>query len=1737
MVARTTTGSACPAISGSERARRRRRQIIAALISCTAPAALVADPLPTGGSVAAGDVTISQPSGNRMDVTQGSRNAVVNWRSFDIGAGHTVEFHQPSTDSAILNRVTGNTTSAIYGNLKANGQVHLVNPNGIFIGRDGKVSAGGGFVASTLDISDEDFLARRYRYSGTGSSAGVENRGSVEIGRGGYAALMGGKVKNAGTVSVPLGRIGLASGERVTLDLSGDGFLQVALPTGTEIAEGEALIENSGTASAAGGRVEMKAATARSAARHAINLSGVAEASSVAVRGGTIVLGGGAGGTVTVSGRATAQTRSVAALDSSPRPQARPGGEIEITGARIALQGAELSTSGTGGGGLIRVGGDFGGEGDLPRASTLTADSATTLSADATDRGDGGRIVLWSDSETQMAGSLSARGGDAGGDGGFIEVSSAGRLAYTGLADTRAAAGEWGMLLLDPVDIVVDPGAGGEDDLEANLASGNVTLDTFSSVGSAPGDITINADIDWSAATTLNLRADNDILLNGAINGTNGGFTLDAFGTITPGTAGAVDVASFELRSGTWSQVGADIAAFDAADFIIWSGSTFVRAVGGDGGAGTPYLIGDIFGLQGVGTTSEPQNWALNNDIDASPTLNWSGEFDGPGFSPLYLAGTFDGGLHTISGLYMNRPDNGETAPTAGLFDLIDSDASVSRLFLTGADITGARGGVLAATNQGTISAVSVDGTLAVSEGGSGGLVGVNGGDIEDSVADVAVTAALDGIINDTGEYVGGLVGDAGGAIRRSHSEGSVTVTLDGTSGILLGVGGLVGNFFGLEIEDSYSNADVTVSGATSGGVSVYAGGFGGLLDAAVNTSYSTGTVSDSSDATTSEVGGFAGSDGFTETGGDTNFWDTDRSGLATSSSATGLTTAELRDTEGFISLAGSLGWDFADSWAPGETGRDPVNYTTSRVIFVEPDPLTLTYGETVGATATGSVHGGPLVYVFGPDGDTLDTTPVFADPVFAAETVGTTSYTADETDLTSDLGETYDVVAVEGAADITPAPLTVTANDQSKIYGDTLSLGLPDVTVDGLVFSDTVDGATVTSTGTDAAAGVSGSPYSIEVSDATGTGLSNYDITYVFGTLTVDPRDLTITANDQTKTYGDTLVFGTGDVTVDGLVLDDSVDGVTLSSPGAGPEATVSGSPYVITAEGAEGSGLENYNITYVDGGLTVTPRDLVITALDQSKEYGEALSLGLSDVTVAGLVNTDSVDAVTVTSAGTAADADVAGSPYLVVASDAEGTGLSNYDITYVEGALTIDGRDLFITALNRAKTYGDLLSLGLADVEITGLLDGDSVDAVTVSSDGSAATATVGESPYVITASDAEGTGLGNYDITYVDGEMTVFRRDLYLTANDQTKVYGDALTLGLGDVEIDGLVNDDSVDDVAITSGGAGVTAGVSDSPYSIDMGAAEGSGLENYAISYLSGALTVTPAPLTITANDQVKEPGDSFTFDGTEFTVRGLKVEGDSVDSAMLSSDGASAEAPASESPYTIYIDGPEGEGLENYDITLVEGNMYVGSTEPHNPPPPPPPGFVVPNPPDQVNVSLTGLDSSPGTPVASGGGARSVEQAEQTLGLVRTIAGTLEQSASACSGGGGDVSRVLECLSNALGDFADSLDDVSTDLPPGMENVARIVQDARRGVDAARARAESRLASATTDAERQAIRDDALREAQAAVGNAATEIRKAITLVRADDPELAQLQRETITTVAAAVDSVNIELSRAVGL
>ena len=234
---------------------------------------------------------------------------------------------------------------------------------------------------------------------------------------------------------------------------------------------------------------------------------------------------------------------------------------------------------------------------------------------------------------------------------------------------------------------------------------------------------------------------------------------------------------------------------------------------------------------------------------------------------------------------------------------------------------------------------------------------------------------------------------------------------------------------------------------------------------------------------------------------------------------------------------------------------------------------------------------------------------------------------------------------------------LTITASNRGKNYGQTVTFTGTEFTSSGLQNGETIGSVTLNSAGAGAGASVSGSPYTITPSLATGGtfNANNYSISYQTGTLTVSAVGLTITASNRNKNYGQTVAFAGTEFTSSGLQNGETIGSVTLNSAGAGAGASVSGSPYTITPSLATGGtfNANNYTINYQTGTLTVSAVGLTITASNQSKNYGQTVTFTGSEFTSSGLQNGEAIGSVTLNSAGAAAGASVSGSPYTITPS----------------------------------------------------------------------------------------------------------------------------------------------------------------------------------------------------------------------------------------------------------------------------------------------------------------------------------------------------------------------------------------------------------------------------------------------------------------------------------------------------
>ena len=252
---------------------------------------------PTDGQISSGNASINN-TGSTTNITQTSQNATINWQSFSIGSGETVNFMQPSSSSMVLNRVLGQDPSTILGNLNANGQVFIINPNGTLFGSTAQVNVGG-LTVSSLNISDDDFNSGNYQFTNDGTAGDITNLGNLSAAEGGYIALIAPKVINEGNITANSGSVLMAAGDQVTLNLNNGSLLGYTVDQGSL----DALADNKQLIQADGGQIVLTAQAADTLSSSVVNNTGIIQARTVQNVGGVIKLMGDMDvGTVNVGG-------------------------------------------------------------------------------------------------------------------------------------------------------------------------------------------------------------------------------------------------------------------------------------------------------------------------------------------------------------------------------------------------------------------------------------------------------------------------------------------------------------------------------------------------------------------------------------------------------------------------------------------------------------------------------------------------------------------------------------------------------------------------------------------------------------------------------------------------------------------------------------------------------------------------------------------------------------------------------------------------------------------------------------------------------------------------------------------------------------------------------------------------------------------------------------------------------------------------------------------------------------------------------------------------------------------------------------------------------------------------------------------------------------------------------------------------------------------------------------------
>jgi len=1517
--------------SGSSLCPRSVGLLLAGSVASVAAYAAAPAPttLPTGGQVVAGQAGISQ-SGSTMTVNQGSNQAIINWQSFDIGSQASVTFHQPSASSVALNRVLSGEVSQIYGKLNANGQVYVVNPAGVIFGAGSKVDVGG-LVASTLDITNEDFLAGKLRFKRNGASGGINQQGEITVKDQGVLALLAPTVKNEGVLSARLGNVVLAAGDRITLDGGANGYLQVAVEPATV----KTLVENRQMIVADGGQVIMTSKAADTLSAGVVSNSGTIQARTLTEHEGRILL---------LADLGHGEVKHSGLLDASA-PTEGNGGFVETSAAKVSLaEGRKVTTlaaKGKTGTWLIDPN-DFTiglTSGDLTGrqlSADLASNNVTIRSTDGGQAGNGdinvNAPVSWSTNTTltlqaqndvNVNADITATGNSAGlvlggglytlglpvfGHGARITLSGSNASLKMGTVGTEAVY----RLIRSVTDLqsVADAPSGNYAlavDIDASATAswnggagfnpignaGQAFVGNFNGLGHTIKNLTINRPNQMLAGLfgySNNSRLSDFGLLNASVSA--GGH--DGSGELVYGIGTVVGYARATAIDGVFSENGAVKGTIYTAIGGLagtLDGSRLLNSYSTgtiDAASGAPYqFIGGLVGIA-YGNTQISDSYSKSNFlVTNAPRDSYFGALIGFIGDPIF-GNSFGNTVRLFSNHASNMYNYGNCYATSrGIIGNADSNhpffASADNYFNTSWTL-----------DQG----VSIVGT-GLSPGQSSSYTGFD--------------------FTNTWSFPPGQ--NSTPVLRRFQRDAYV---------------------FADDVSKTYdgqvlSNPSATVVGADVSGTTSYAGSYQGAVNVGTysitpqglsfptnvndpdsyqhyGTIYyvpSTLTITKAPlTVTASNVSKTY--DGLTWAGLPSAIY----TGLVGGDSAASLS--------GSLSVSGAAGAVNAGTYTLTPGGLSSGNYDISfanGILTITKAPLTIAVGNA-GKTYDGQAwSGGSATYsgfVNGENAGALSGTLGFSGSAQGAANAGTYAITAGGLNSGN-----YAITYVDGALTIAPRSITVKANDQSRYYGDVNALnGGVSVVSGSLVGSDALGNASLSSAAT--AGSNAGQSYALTPSNAafTSGNAGNYSITYVDGTLTITPRPITLRPEDLSRTYGSANPGNAQFVLSSGsLANGDSLKTTTVST--SATAMSNAGQSYALTSGSAEfaSGNVGNYLITYQNGTLTITKAPLTITAGNASKTYDGLAWSGGNGVSYSGFVNGEGAGVLSgsLSYGGNAQGASNAGTYVLTPG----GLSSGNYDITFVGGSLVIGKAPLTVTAVNGSKTYDGLAWNGGSGVSYSGLVNGEGAGVLSGSLNyGGSAQGATNAGTYTLTPG---GLSSGNYNISFVDGNLFIGKAALTVAANNGSKTYDGLAWNGGSGVSYSGFVNGEGAGVLSgsLSYGGRAQGARNAGSYTLIPGGLSSG----NYDISYLAGNLTINRAALTVAANSGSKSYDGLAWSGGTGASYSGF-VNGEGAGALGGSlTFGGNAQGAANAGQYVLR---PGGLSSGNYDIAFVDGALTI---------------------------------------------------------------------------------------------------------------------------------------------------------------------------------------------------------------
>ncbi|MEN9897663.1 MAG: hypothetical protein RLZZ66_1312 [Pseudomonadota bacterium] len=1385
---------------------------------------------PKDGVIIDGAGSIHYSNDNTLTIKQNSPSMVSEWKSFNIGENSTVNIEQPQANSKLLNRINDANPTEIHGKLNSNGQVYLLNQQGIIFSKTAKVDVGG-IVASSQDLTNENFKADKNEFANkTGTLSEINNEGSINA-KDGMVALIAPRVSNSGNIISKNGDVALVSGDKVNIDFRGDGLISVNVDKSTL----NAVVENKGLIQAENGSVILNAKSANQLLSSVVNNQGIIEAHSLKNVGGQIIL----------DGDDSNQTQLSGTLDVSSNTG--KAGKITVTGHEIILEdNAYLNANGQEGGGDVLIGGDWQGQGNLPQATKVTMQTKAKIDANAIENGHGGKVVLWSDvknteSTTEIHGEISAKGGAKSGDGGKIETSGHKFDVNDIKINASAPKGKNGEWLIDPVDITIDSTLSAPNTILTStivntLNSGtNVTVSTDDIVSTQVGDINIKNDIikTTGADATLTLMANHDIILN------NGKVIQ-----------GAQTVLNVVLHAGINSTEGL-VFLDDNSHIYTFGGNVVIGgqsdplkepALGHNGLAGitlgTNAHIGTGTGniiLYGKGAAGSPGILLKDNSIIDGNTISLKGiggNNVGTGGDGIKLQDN----VTILSKNNITESGQGGNGATGGNGISLNNNNLITAKNQIDFTNTSGTGGVdfyVSPTKSNTIGYYPIDATYNSSH--------ISFRNDTMNLADIKVQALQDLIIQprtaNTTIGIGGagtlqipyqkLLSGFPSLIIGSPTSGNINIsgTVNFTNSVVMISGGDITIANGSSIATNQANGYLALS---AGGNFINYAGPNALktTDAGANDRW----IVYSKDPTTTVFDGLG-----LPNSSQALFAPTPPVNILTNSYvfATG-TKITANATYGDLNTLNYNGVAALNLLTPAtlnalksigtlNTGNYPIGIASSLgSLVITPASL------AISANAKSKSYGDadpPLTYTaLGFKGN--DTVGVLFGGLSRAIGEGVGSYVISS----SLMNANYAINYTPANFDITPASLTISANAKSKSYGEID----PPLTYTALGFkgNDTVG---VLFGGLSRAIGEGVGSYVISSSLMN----SNYAINYTPANFDITPASLAISAAAKSKIYGD---------------ADPLLTYTALGFKGNDTTAVLTGGLSRAIGEGvgtykiASSLANANYAINYTPENLKITPASLAISAAAQSKIYGDADPL--LTYSASGFKRSDSTKVLT--GGLSRADGEDVGT-YSIASSLVN----PNYAINYTPANFDISPAFLEISAIAQSKLYGDADPL------------------LTYSASGFKGNDTAGNLFGGLSRTDGENVGTysiasslvnTNYTISYTPANFDITPASLTISANAKSKLYGDADPLLT--YTVSGFKGSDTTGNL---SGGLSRADGENVGTYSIASSLVN----PNYAISYTPANFDITPASLTISAIAKSKLYGDADPL--LTYTALGFK--------------------------------------------------------------------------------------------------------------------------------------------------------------------------------------------------------------------------------------------------------------------